>query len=307
MSLDPQIEAILASLTAQGKPDWSQITPEMLRLASKMPPPEQPESVGSVENRLIPGVVSDIPVRIYRPDTTEPLPLMVYFHGGGFVIGDLNSHDNLCRAFCNALPAVVVSVDYRLAPEHRFPAAVEDAYAATCWAAAHAGELGADMRHLIVAGDSAGGNLAAVVCQQARDEKGPQIAHQVLLYPVCDADLESESYIRLGQGYFLETDMMRWFWDNYLPDVAMRANPRACPLRAGSLHGLPAATVIIGEYDPLSGEGQAYAERLRTAGVPVHLQEYTGVIHGFMSFIGVADQADRAFAEVVQAVQAALR
>lgn len=307
MSLDPQIEAILASLTAQGKPDWSQITPEMLRQATKMPPPEQPEPVGSVDDRLIPGVASDIPVRIYRPDIAGPLPLMVYYHGGGFVIGDLDSHDNLCRAFCNALPAVVVSVDYRLAPEHRFPAAVEDAYTAVCWAADHAGELGADARRLIVAGDSAGGNLAAVVCQQARDEKGPEIAHQVLLYPVCDADLERESYTRLGQGYFLETEMMRWFWDNYLPDVAMSVDPRACPVRADNLWGVPAATIIIGEYDPLNGEGRAYAERLRAAGVPVYLQEYTGVIHGFMSFIGVADQADRAFAEVVTAVQAALR
>lgn len=307
MSLDPQIEAILASLTAQGKPDWSQITPDMLRMASKTPPPEHPESVGSVVNRQIPGVAGDIPVRIYRPDTAGPLSLMVYYHGGGFVIGDLDSHDNLCRAFCNALPAVVVSVDYRLAPEHLFPAAVEDAYAAVCWAADHAGELGADARRLIVAGDSAGGNLAAVVCQQARDEKGPAIAHQVLLYPVCDADLERESYTHLGQGYFLETDMMRWFWDMYVPDTAGRADPRACPLRVDNLRGLPAATIVIGEYDPLNGEGRAYAERLGADGVPVHIQEYAGVIHGFMSFIGVADQADRAFEDVVKAMQVALK
>jgi len=305
--MDPQIAAILGALTSQGTPDWSSMSAEVLRSVSKMPPPESPQTVGSVNDIRIPGVTSDIPLRLYRPTVAaEGLPLLVYFHGGGFVIGDLDSHDNLCRAFCEALPAVVVSVDYRLAPEHRFPAAVEDAMAATRWAADRAASFGADRARLLVGGDSAGGNLAAVVCQLARNAGGPAIAHQVLLYPVCDADLSRDSYQRLGQGYFLETPMMEWFWDQYLPEAALRTDPRAAPLRAASLEQLPAATVITAEYDPLNEEGNLYASALRGAGVSVQHREVPGVIHGFMSFIGMAQVADQTFAEVVAAVQEAL-
>ena len=307
MSLDPQMAAILGSLTSQGSPDWSIMTPDILRAASRMPPPEFPQPVGSVEDRVIAGAGGELAVRIYHPAAAAGgLPVLVYFHGGGFVIGDLDSHDNLCRAFCEALPAIVVSVDYRLAPESRFPAAVEDAFSAVCWAAEQAVSLGGDPARLIVGGDSAGGNLAAVACQLAQREGGPAIAHQMLLYPVCDADLERESYQRLGRGYFLETEMMRWFWDLYLPDVAQRDDPRACPLRAGSLRGLPAATVVTAGCDPLVEEGNLYAQRLGQDGVPVLHREYTGVIHGFMSFIGMADKADQAFRDVVSAVQKAL-
>lgn len=307
MTMDPQIAAILGALTSQGSPDWSTMSADVLRAVSKMPPPESPQPVGSVRDIQIPGVAADIPLRIYQPTgAAAGLPLLVYFHGGGFVIGDLDTHDNLCRAFCEALPAVVVSVDYRLAPEHRFPAAVEDALAATRWAAGEAANLGADPARLLVGGDSAGGNLATVVCQLARDAGGPAIVHQVLLYPVCDADLSRESYQRLGAGYFLETPMMQWFWDQYLPDAGLRTDARAAPLRAASLEQLPAATVITAGYDPLNEEGNLYASGLREAGVSVHHREVPGVIHGFMSFIGMAAIADEAFAEVVAAVQRAL-
>lgn len=307
MSLDPQMAVILGSLTRQGSPDWSIMTPDLLRAASKMPLPESPQPVGSVEERMIAGAGGDLAVRIYHPNSAAgALPVLVYFHGGGFVIGDLDSHDNLCRAFCEALPAIVVSVDYRLAPENRFPAAVEDAFSAVCWAAEHAASLGGDPARLVVGGDSAGGNLAAVACQLAQREGGPAIAHQMLLYPVCDADLERESYRQLGHGYFLETEMMGWFWDLYLPDEAQRLDPRACPLRAGSLRGLPAATVVTAGCDPLLEEGNLYAQRLDRDGVSVRHREYPGVIHGFMSFIGVADIADQALRDVVSAVQEAL-
>ena len=307
MTMDPQIAAILEALTSQGSPDWSTMNAEVLRAASKMPPPETPQPVGAVRDISIPGVVGDIPLRLYQPTgTVEGLPLLVYFHGGGFVIGDLDSHDNLCRAFCQALPAVVVSVDYRLAPEHRFPAAVEDALAATRWAANEAVALGADPARLLAGGDSAGGNLAAVACQIARDSGGPEITHQILLYPVCDTDLGRDSYQHLGQGYFLETPMMQWFWDQYLPEAGLRKDPRAAPLRAANLSRLPAATVITAGYDPLNEEGNLYASALHEAGVNVHHREVPGVIHGFMSFIGVAEVADQALAEVVAAVQRSL-
>lgn len=307
MTMDPHIAAILDGLTGQGTPDWSSMSAELLRAVSTMPPPESPQPVGSIHDTVIPAATSGIPARIYQPSAkSSALPLLVYFHGGGFVIGDLDSHDNLCRAFCEALPAVVVSVDYRLAPEHRFPAAIEDALAATRWAADNASDLGADPARLMVGGDSAGGNLATVVCQLARDSGGPAIAHQLLLYPVCDADLSRQSYQRLGHGYFLETPMMQWFWDQYLPEASCKTDPRAAPLRAASLERLPAATIITAGYDPLNEEGNLYASGLREAGVSVHHREVPGVIHGFMSFIGMAAIADQVFAEVVAAVQLAL-
>lgn len=306
MSLDPQIAAILDMLTSHEMPPWESLSPELLRTLSKAPPPENPEPVAAVRDQYIPGPAGDLPVRIYHPDSDTSLPLLVFFHGGGFVLCDLDTHDGLARALCNALPAVVVSVDYRLAPEHKFPAAVEDAYAAVCWAAEHAEELGADPKRLIVGGDSAGGNLAAVACQLAKQQAGPSIAHQMLLYPVCDADLEREAFQRLGKGYYLETEMMGWFWNHYLNSPAEKADPRVCPLKTEDLSGLPSATVITAEYDPLHEEGHEYAQRLAAAGVTVFHRQYPGAIHGFMSFIGNADISTRALTEAVNAVRQAL-
>jgi len=308
VSLNPQIAAIMNMLTSREMPPLEMISPQAYRAAMKMPAEHWPvpEPVAHVRNTSIVGPGGDIPVRIYRPEAPGPLPLLVYFHGGGFVIGDLDTHDNLGRAFCNALQAVVVSVDYRLAPEHKFPAAVEDAYAAACWAAVQAKELGGDAARLIIGGDSAGGNLAAVVCQLAKARGAPAIAHQMLIYPMCDMDLERASYRRLGKGYFLETEMVQWFWDHYLEGAAEAPDARAFPLRSEDLTALPPATVVTGEYDPLKDEGEAYARRLEAAGVPVSYREYAGVIHGFMSFIGGAEPADRAFAETVQAVAGAI-
>lgn len=306
MSLDPQIAAILKMMTSHEMPPWESITPELLRTLSKASPPESPEPVAEVRDLKIPGPAGEIPVRIYRPESATPLPLLTFFHGGGFVICDLDTHDGLARALCNALPAVVVSVDYRLAPEHKFPAGLEDAYAATCWAAEQALALGADPKRLMVGGDSAGGNLAAVVCQLAKERSGPAIAHQMLLYPVCDTDLEREAFARLGKGYYLETEMMRWFWDHYLNSAAEAADPRVSPVRADNLAGLPAATVITAEYDPLHEEGNEYAQRLQDADVPVFHRQYAGAIHGFLSFIGNAEIADQALAEIATAVRQTL-
>ncbi len=191
----------------------------------------------------------------------------MYFHGGGFVLDDIDSHDNLCRALANALPAVVVSVDYRLAPEHTYPAAADDAYTVLLWTAAHASELGADPVRLLVGGDSAGGNLAALISLRARDQGGLAIAHQLLLYPACNNDLERDFYRRIGTGYFLDAEMMGWFWKQYLNSPADAEQAYACPLKAESLRGLPSTTVGTGAYDPLYDEGAAYAARLAEAGV----------------------------------------
>lgn len=305
MSLDPQIAALLQHLQDQPMPRWSEMTAERLRASYRMPPSEVPEPVAAVNELSITGPGGELPLRIYSPGDRGTGALMLYFHGGGFVMGDLDSHDNLARALCNALGTVVVAVDYRLAPEHRFPAAVEDAWAATCWAAEQAQALGADARQLIVGGDSAGGNLAAVVAQLARDRQGPAIAHQMLLYPVCDTDLSRDSYRRHGQGYFLETEMMRWMLAQYLDEPASD-DPRVCPLRAESLRNLPPVTLVTAEFDPLREEGEAYADRLRQAGVPVESRCYAGAIHGFMSFIGNVSLADQAFAETVATVRTAL-
>jgi acetyl esterase len=209
--------------------------------------------------------------------------LVVYYHGGGWVLGDLETHDATCRRLANASDCIVVAVDYRLAPEHKFPAAVEDCYAAALWAAENAASLGVDAARVAVAGDSAGGNLAAVVSLLAKQRGGPPLAHQALIYPVTDFDFQRPSYQENAEGYLLTRQAMEWFWRQYLNDDAEGADPLASPLRAPDLRGLPPATVITAEYDPLRDEGEVYAERLAQAGVPTTCVRYLGQIHGFIS------------------------
>jgi acetyl esterase len=255
------------------------------------------DEVAHVEDRDVVG----IRIRVYRPEAEAPLPGVVYFHGGGWVVGTIDSHDPLTRAIAARTPAVVVSVDYRLAPEHPFPAAVDDAWTVTRWVAAHADDLGTDADRLVVAGDSAGGNLAAVVALRARDT-GLPLALQVLIYPVTDADLDSSGYVRLGEGLNLTRAKMEWYWARYLGG-ADGTHPDASPLRAEDLAGVAPALVQTAEYDALADEAAAYAERLREAGVPVTLTEYEGQIHGFVrlrTYCGA--QADDAVAEVAAAI-----
>jgi acetyl esterase len=305
--LDPQARTLLDQLAAMGAPALSEQTPEEARAGFLMLTAiaGTAEEQVPTEDRSVRGPAGDIPVRIYRPTTDTPLPVVVYFHGGGFVIGDIASHDTTCQRLAAGVPALVVSVDYRLAPEHRFPAAVEDCEAATAWASAHAPEFGGDPSRLAVAGDSAGGNLAAVIARRARDAGGPNIAFQLLVYPGTDMTRSLPSHTENGTGYLLDSDTMKWFLDNYLADADPR-HPDASPLFADDLSGLPPAFVLTAEFDPLRDEGEAYAERLRTAGVPVTTSRYDGMIHGFYGLDSIFDAAKKATAETVVALRDAL-
>lgn len=309
MPLDPVTEAFLKELVEANIPplDAGSVEEARANALGMAAIQGEGEPVAHVENRRIPGPAGDLPVRVYRPEGDGPFPAFVYLHGGGWVICNLDTHDAGCRAIANALPGVVVSVDYRLAPEHRFPAAADDAYAATRWVADNAMMLGADPQRLIVGGDSAGGNLSAVVALMARDRGGPALAYQVLIYPVTDASMTKASYTVNADGYLLTRQAMAWFWNHYLGSEGDGSAPYASPLAAPDLRGLPPATVITAEFDPLRDEGNAYAERLRQAGIPVRHQCYAGLIHGFFSMGGVFPQARIALDAVVQDVQAALR
>jgi acetyl esterase len=251
--------------------------------------------VAAVEDRLIPGPASDLPVRVYAPQGRGPFPLVVFFHGGGWVLGDLDTHDPFCRSICASAGCVVVSVGYRLAPENRFPAAPDDALAATRWVAEHAAEVGGDPARIVVAGDSAGGNLSAVTALRLRDEGGPLLRGQLLIYPALGyPSPPTLSYIENAEGYGLTRESALWFWDQYLGDESQAANPHAAPLLAPDLCGLPPALVITAEYDVLRDEGEQYVERLRTSGVPARLSRYDGVHHRFAEMIGILDQAELA-------------
>nr|WP_305882598.1 alpha/beta hydrolase [Haloplanus ruber] len=257
---------------------------------------EPPNDDLRVRNLSIPGPGGDpevpIAIRTYTPPGDAARPVFVYFHGGGWVRGDLDTHDGLCRLLAEAADCVVVSVDYRRAPEHRFPAAVHDAYAATAWAADHAAIVGGDPDRVAVGGDSAGGNLAAAVTLLARERGGPELAHQVLLYPVTDYAFDTASYDENAAGYLLSRASMRWYWERYLGDDIDGANPYASPLRATDLSGVPSATVITAGYDPLRDEGAEYADRLREAGVSVTHENYPGMVHVFASFPDLDRAAD---------------
>jgi acetyl esterase len=306
MPLDPQARVMIDRTVALNLPPTSQMTPAQARASVRERSAALPrEDVASVRDHQVPVAGGTITVRVFTPQGAAAKPALVYFHGGGWVTGDIETHDGICRTLANAAGCVVASVDYRCAPEHKFPTAAEDAYAATRWVAEQASTLGVDARRLAVIGDSAGGNLAAAVALMARDRKGPALAIQVLVYPVTDCDFDRPSYRENAEGYILTSESMRFYWDQYAPGAEDRVNPYASPMRAASLAGLPPALVITAEYDPLRDEGEAYARALGAAGVPVAHTRYPGMIHAFFRFTNVLDAARAAVAEVVAALQKA--
>jgi len=295
ITLDPQVAMFLQMQAAAGAPPMEQFEPAALRQAfsmqSKMTA-APPAEMASVEDKLIPGDGSDIPVRIYRPltDGDDLLPVLVFYHGGGWVICDLDTHDDACRSLAAEGKCMVVSVDYRLAPEHKYPAAVDDAWAALLWVAENGTSIGADNERIAVGGDSAGGNLAAVTALMARNQGGPEIAFQLLIYPVTDiSNLNRQSHQLFAENYGLTYAAMTWFRDHYLPAGQNPADPHISPLCADDFSGLPPAMVITCEADVLRDEGDAYAEAVHGAGVHVDQRRYPGMIHGFFSMAGVID------------------
>lgn len=288
---------------APGSVTVEQERADLLDAIRRLPGSDAPlEHVG---DRRCPGPGGEIPLRIYRPTAEPRLPILVYYHGGAFRIGDLETHDALCRELAHRSGALVVAVDYRLVPEHRFPAAVDDAYAALRWVRDHASELGGDPERIAVGGDSAGGNLAAAASLKSRDLGGPPIVFQLLIYPVMDlSSFDTASHDALREGYFLDRETMEHSRREYIPDPRRRTHPYASPLLAAGHAGLPPTLVITAEFDPLRDEGEAYARRLREDGVEARASRYEGVIHGFV-LIPLIRKSDRALDEAAAALRQA--
>jgi acetyl esterase len=291
MPLDPQIAAVLAQAKAMGgKPVYQQTVAQArasLALMCAMGG-RSTATLADVANRTVPGPGGDIPIRIYTPTGDGPFGLLVFFHGGGFVLGDLQTHDGVCRELAAGAGCVVVATDYRLAPEHAYPAAADDCEAVTRWAHENAASLNADPARLAVGGESAGGNLSAVIAQRLRDSGGPALVAQLLVYPAARLAGEPEgSMLENAEGYFLELKDMEWFLGAYLSDPAHAMLADASPGFAEDLSGLPPALVITAEYDPIRDDGEWYGEALRAAGVEVTISRYDGAIHGFWNFFGM--------------------
>jgi len=310
MPLDAETAALLAQLAAAGIPPLDSLPPEKAREvfnAAFTPPADGREPVARVEDISLAGPAGPIPARLYAPASSAPLPCVLYYHGGGWVIMNVETHDPICRAIANLAGCAVVSVDYRLAPEHRFPAALDDCYAALVDVAKRATSLGVDPTRLAVAGDSAGGNLAAAVSLLARDRKGPALALQVLIYPAVDPSCSSVSCKENAEGYLLTLSSMHYFWGHYLGADRRAPNAYAAPIEAESLRDLPPAYVITAEYDPLRDEGELYAKRLQQAGVATELVRHDGTIHGFVGMANVLTQGKQALANLSARLRAAFR
>jgi acetyl esterase len=302
MALTPIARAILDQFTAQA-PDWSQVTALDFRAQSAMmvQPADPADRIVSTE-----ADADGVPVTIYRrAEATGAEPTLVFYHGGGYIACSVASHERLCHRLARLAGCAIVSVEYRLAPEHPFPAAIEDALTALRWVAGNEGGHGLDADRIALGGDSAGATIATVTAMRARDARGPRLRHQLLIYPGTDLLAETESKAAFGSGYFLDAGFAELCVSAYLPEGADRAHPWVSPLRAADLEGLPPATLLTAECDPLRDEGRAYAEALREAGVAVEYREYAGMFHGFASMFGVLPEADAALAEAAAALSAA--
>ena len=308
MPVTPEVRSILDLIEAMGETPREQLTPAELRQGyASLSMVESKPAMVSVTDRTVPGPAGDIPVRVYVPtDQPGPRPVLVYFHGGGWVIGDIDTHDGTVRAIAEGSGATVVSVGYRLAPEAPFPAAIDDCLAATRWVVEHAADLDVDPSRLAVGGDSAGGNLAAVCAVELRDTP-VDVAFQLLIYPVTDGTLSRPSIDANAEGYFLTKATMDWFWEQYV-GAGDRTGPRVSPVHLpdDALAGLPPALVITAEFDPLRDEGEAYGARLVGAGVAVTTSRYDGVIHGFFSMRDLVPEGKAAVDQACEALRTAL-
>ena len=314
---DAQMKAVLDELAAFDAPPIDKLSPENVRnlpsaadavigVLAKQGKPAV-EMVGDISHQLIPGPEGDLLARVYLPKGSGPFPVLVYFHGGGWVIANLGTYDSSCRALTNAANCIVVSVAYRQAPEHKFPAAAEDAYAATQWVIANAAKLKGDPTRVAVGGESAGGNLAAVTCLMARDRQGKRPVHQMLVYPITNYAFDTPSYQENANASPLNKAGMQWFWRQYLESESDGSNPYASPLRAENLRGLPPATVITADIDPLRSEGQAYAQGLKEAGNAVKVTNYTSVTHEFFGMGAVVKKAKQAVNEASEGLRSGFR
>lgn len=305
MSLDPQVQFILQEEAERGLPPYNQLSPlEARQQMLSLSPPVDPElSANRVENLIINETLHDIPIRLYYPEGASSYPVIVYFHGGGWVLGNLETHNAICHALSKTSDCLIAAVDYRLAPEHRYPAALEDAYAATRWIWKNAASIYADPLRMAVMGESAGGTLATVVSMMARDQDEFRIALQILVYPVTDYNFNTTSYLKNSSGYSVTRDLMIWFWNHYLGNEKNAFHPYASPLRAGNLSNLPDALILTAEYDPLCDEGESYATKLQEAGVKVKLTRYDGMIHGFFRLTSKLDGAKAALNQVTDEIK----
>lgn len=310
MPLDPQAEAFLKEMTDSGAQPVESMTPPEARLA--VLPFKQlggaPEEVASIEHRFIPGPTSDLPVWIYRPDNeaARPQPGLIYFHGSGWVVANIDVADTFSRSLANRTGCVVAAVNYQKAPEHKFPIPFDDCYGATRWVFDNASDLGLDPARIGVIGDSAGGNLAAAVTLRARDEHGPKLAYQVLVYPAVEYGWDTPSAIAHAEGYLIQRASLEYFWNHYVHSPNDGKNPYCSPLAAEHHSGLPPALIACAEFDPLCDDGRKYAAKLEAAGVPVKFRLYNGMIHGFMWMAGIFDQSRALLDDIGREVRSTL-
>jgi len=308
MPLDHDAEILIKMIQEANRPTFESVGAVAARdlyMAGRKALSPDPMPIAETRDVAIPGSGGPIPARLYRSAKNGTLPVLVFFHGGGWVVGNIDSHEAMCRHIANRAECAVVSVDYRMGPEHKFPAAVEDCFAATAWTADNGASLGVDPGRLAIGGDSAGGNLAAVVSLLARDKGAPRIAYQVLIYPATDAAMRHDSVARYAEGYVLTRATMRWFYEQYLRTPDDAADWRVSPLLAPDLSRLPPAYVLTAGYDPLCDEGDAYAARLAAAGVPVTHRRFPGQVHGFVTNGRVIRAAETALDEAAAALKAA--
>jgi acetyl esterase/lipase len=308
MPVDPQIQALLDEMRAAGAKPFEELSVAEARAAAWSFADLQgpPEPVARIAQHYIPGPTAELPICIYTPEGERPFPGLVYFHGSGWVVLNIEVCDTTLRALANSTGCVVVAVNYQKAPEHPFPIPFDDCWATTNWVFEHADELDVDPTRIGVIGDSAGGNLAAAVALKARDEGAPKLAFQALIYPAVEHGWDTGSAHENAEGYLLQRESMHWFWDHYLPDKSLATDWRVSPLLAADHAGLPPAFIATAEFDPLRDDGRAYSAKLHDAGVPVTYVEYDGMIHGFYWMQGIADGAKRLHADLAEAIRAGL-